>query len=175
MTTKTCREFPIFITHAALSCVARLRAWLWLVLLLTLGLAACDSDESPDFGDPLPNVRAGLEAMYSGDLAGVDRYFCDEIVLSVREMANDFALQNGEIIFHDVDFEVIARQGAENWTVEMTGVYSIVMNGRIDRRNTDEVGRVLIGVQAEDDIWKICAFGGDPVVTVPEPPATVAP
>ena len=71
-----------------------------LIMLLPLVflLMACGGDENkiPD-EDPIPNIRAGLEAFYSGDLANVDRYWCDEILLDAKEQANAAAIGNAGI------------------------------------------------------------------------------
>ncbi len=131
----------------------------WVFLLLALWLAACGDEPAPDVGDPIPNVREGLIALYSGDLGGVDRYFCDQIVLSARRQANDAARSDGSIDLEDVSFEVVARQAEQNWTVAMRGLYTVSAFGVVEQRNTATMGEVLIGVEVEDDMWKICAFG----------------
>jgi hypothetical protein len=139
---------------------------LWLCLLL-LGLSACGQAEDPATaaGDPLPNVQAGMQAMYSGDLAGVDRYFSDEIVLDAKRIANEMALGQGGIDLSGVSFRVSERQADIYWTVAMEGQYSIWRYGQVEAHDTAQEGIVYIGIKVEDGMWKINGFAA----ATPEP------
>jgi hypothetical protein len=143
--------------------------WFMILLPLVFLLTACGGDDNkiPD-EDPIPNIQAGLEAFYSGDLAGVDRYWCDEILLDAKDQANEAALGNAGIDLSNTNFEIVAKQTEDRWTVKMTGVYSVWMENEIEQRDTDVVCPSLIGLKAEDGIWKICGFGTDPECT-PQP------
>lgn len=131
--------------------------FMWGVLLVLL--VACGEDPAPNAGDPLPNVRAGMLALYSGDLEGVDLYFTDEIVLWARGFANNAALGNGRIDLEKASFAIFTKQTDDLWTVAMEGEYAIWLYEQEEKHNTVEEGTVYIGIKIEDGIWKINAFG----------------
>lgn len=141
--------------------------WQLFWALFLIGLTACGKEPEPNPGDPIPNVREGLIALYSGDLAGVDMYFCDEIVLDARRIANQAALGKGRIEFRESKLEIASKQAKQNWTVKLTGEYAIWLYGQADVRNTEAQGAVYIGVKVEDGIWKICAFGSESPTPTP--------
>ena len=117
------------------------------------------SDEEPVPDDPLPNVRAGLTALNAGDLGGVDAYFCDEILISMRREANKNALNRGSIDLQNAQFTVINKQGEHNWTVSMTGEWTLTGEGGLtETHKSGEEGAIYFGVQVEDGVWKICAI-----------------
>jgi len=121
-------------------------------------LSACGDEPPPSAGDPIESARRGLSALYSGDLNGVDTYFCDELVLDARRIANQAALAGGRIDFGTTQFEVVARQSEQNWTLSMVGEYSIWSYNFENRKRATADNPVLIGMQVEDALWKICAF-----------------
>jgi hypothetical protein len=130
----------------------------WLIGAMLFLLAACGDEPPPSAGDPIESARRGLSALYSGDLNGVDTYFCDELVLDARRIANQAALANGRIDFGTAKFEIIARQSEQNWTLSMVGEYSIWSYDFENRKSATADNPVLIGMQVEDALWKICAF-----------------
>jgi hypothetical protein len=145
----------------------RLRSTLVALLLLLGSLVACSEPEDPAAaaGDPLPKVQAGMQAMYSGDLAGVDRYFSDEIVLDAKRIANEMALGQGGIDLSGVTFRISERQADIYWTVAMEGQYSIWRYGQVEAHDTAQEGAVYIGIKLEDGMWKINGFAA----ATPEP------
>lgn len=139
----------------------------WLLLALLL-LAACSDDPIPtDPGDPVPNARAGMIAMYSGDLAGVNRYFCDEIKASINEIATTAAAGQGNIEFGNAKLLAAPEKISVNWTyVRLSGRYSIWLNGLQEVHDTEVSGEPYILMKIEDDAWKICDFQSS---ATPEP------
>lgn len=154
------------------------RYWMVWQLCLLAGvctlLAACGGGEDPvtsaEAGDPIPNVRSGMEAMYSGDLTGVDRFFTDAIVLSIKTKANQAASGQGGIDLSQVTFTVINKQSDDMWTIRMEGQYSVWLSGQQEWRDTAVIGALLVGVKIEDGIWKINGFDEVPPESTADTP-----
>lgn len=144
-----------------------------LALLVILGAGCQDEPPIPD--DPLPNVRRGLTAFYSGDLSEIEATWCDEVLLSAKNqvITADVAPNNSGIDLSGVTFEVIAKQATDRWTVRMTGQYRIWGQHTLQDYDTDLHCPSLIGVKAEEGSWMICGFetpsNCTPTTPVPQP------
>lgn len=131
----------------------------WLVFLATIiVLTACGSEPEPNPGDPLPNARNGLLAFYSGDVDGINTYFCEEILLSIRRNAPT-PEREGRIDLSLATLEVVSSPSDNRRDILLTGEYAIWLDGQAEIRNTDELGAVVIGMVVEDGNWKICFLG----------------
>ncbi|MBZ0309962.1 MAG: hypothetical protein K8I82_28120, partial [Anaerolineae bacterium] len=134
--------------------------YLWILLLI---LVACsEKSEADKAGDPLPNAKAGMEALYSGDIPNIDKYICKEIILSLRaQVADDAAEQGGRIDLSQAKFEVAGEVKENLVYVRLTGEYAIWLGELVKVHNTDEEGAVLLLMEARDGTWQICDFQTD--------------
>ncbi len=151
----------------------------WMALLFSLSLvvllgAACD-DEPPIPDDPLPNVRRGLVGFYSGSISEIEATWCDEILLSAKSQVIEAGVRpdTSGIDLSQANFEIVAKQATDRWTVRMTGQYRIWGEHTIQNYDTDVHCPSLIGIKAEGGQWMICGFETPsncaPTTPVPEP------
>ncbi len=135
---------------------------LW-ILLLVMILAACSKDSEADkAGDPLPNAKAGMEAVYGGDIPNINKYVCKEIILSLRaQVADDAAELGGKIDLSQATFEVVDEPKENLVYVRLTGEFAIWLGELVEVHNTDEEGAVLLLMEARDGNWQICDFQAD--------------
>lgn len=128
-----------------------------LMLVLTLVAACSGKSEADKAGDPLPNAKAGLEALYKGDLNGLNRYFCQEIILSLRaQIADEAAEKGGKVDLSQASFEVSGKLREDYLYVRMTGEYAIWLGDLVDVYDTTASGPILLLMEARDGVWQIC-------------------
>jgi|GEM_PF-4027783 len=135
----------------------------WLVVCcLLLIVTACDDGlpDKPD-ADPVPVAHDGLKALFSGDVTGVNRYFCDEILLDAREIAQEAGSGESRIEFMNAELREIEEAFYGYTTVVLEGEYAIWRFGQPDIRDTDEIGITYIWLKAVNDRWEICYFGAE--------------
>lgn len=127
------------------------------LLLIPFVVAACKDNASPDPGDPLPNAKAGMEALYKGDFNAMNTYFCKEIILSLRgSVAEEQAEAGGHIDLSQTTFEDLGEVKDNLIYVRISGEYAIWRGESAVVRNTQTTGAILLLMEAREGVWQIC-------------------
>lgn len=135
---------------------------LWILLLVILLAACSETSEADKAGDPVPNARAGMEAIYSGDIPGINKYVCKEIILSLRaQISDDAAEQNGRIDLSQAKLERVGEPKENLVYVRLSGEFAIWAGELVEVHNTEEEGAILLLMEAREGNWQICDIQAD--------------
>lgn len=133
-----------------------MRGWV-LLLLFGILLTACEEKSEPDPGDPLPNAIAGMEAIYAGDFTAMNTYVCKEIIISLRgSVAEQQAQLGGRIDLSQTQFTVAQELKDDLLYIRVTGDYAIWTGQAAQVYSTNDVGAILLLMEARDGKWQIC-------------------